>query len=152
MPRTDDFCQYIVDSLQRAGPARYRSMFGAFGIYLHERMVGLVSDGALYLRVDDVNRGDFEAAGMGPFMPWESKPLALPYFQVPSNVVDDEEELRTWAIRSRDAAARAKAAKKVPLKRVVKKAAVEKAVPAKTTKSSAKPTPAKRKATVKRRG
>ena len=49
------------------GRASARAMFGGHGLYLGERMVGLVAADALYLKVDAETRARFEAAGSRPF-------------------------------------------------------------------------------------
>ena len=39
-------------------------MFGGWGLYLHGRMFGLITEGQLYLKADDLTRPDFERAGV----------------------------------------------------------------------------------------
>lgn len=110
MPKTDDFCEYVVEQLAPLGAARYRAMFGGFALYLDDMVVAIVDDGRLMLRADEVNRGDYEARGIGPFRPDAEKMGTMPYYEVPAEVFESEDFL-VWAGRSRDAALRAKAAK-----------------------------------------
>lgn len=109
-PRTNDFCEYVIDLISPLGAARYRSMFGGYGIYLDDLFVAIVADDRLLLRADEVNRGDYEARGIEPFNPYPEKMSSMPYYEVPADVFESEDFL-PWAERSRDAALRAKAAK-----------------------------------------
>ena len=54
----------------------------------------------LFLKVDDSNRGQYEAAGMKAFRPYADKPMVMPYFQVPAAVLEDTGELVRWARQS----------------------------------------------------
>ena len=62
MPVSLSFRTFIVDQLSRIAPrVRARSMFGGVGIYSGDLFFALIADDALYFKVDDSNRGDFEA-------------------------------------------------------------------------------------------
>ena len=59
--------EFIRDLFAPFGPVAVRRMFGGAGVYCDGLMFGLVSDDTLYFRVDDGNRGAFEAEGLSPF-------------------------------------------------------------------------------------
>ena len=69
-----------------------------------------------YFKTDEVNRGEYEAAGAGPFVPFADKPHTMPYHEVPADVMEDAEELRAWAQRAWQAGRRA-GTRKTPAKR-----------------------------------
>jgi DNA transformation protein len=95
------FRTFIVDQLSRGVPAvRARSMFGGVGIYSGERFFALIADDTLYFKVDDSNRRDYEARGMGPFRPYGEGGEVMQYYQVPEDLVEDPEALRRWAEKS----------------------------------------------------
>jgi|ERR1039458_2546305 hypothetical protein len=55
----------------------------------------------LYFKVNDANRGDYEARGMGRFRPYPNKPhLSMTYYEVPADVLEDADECAAWARRS----------------------------------------------------
>ena len=139
MARTDSYVEYTVELLEKVGPVQSRRMFGGWGLYLGGRMFGLVADGQLFLKTDDVTKADFQAAGGRPFA-FESggKTMETSYWTPPADAADDAYALLPWARRAVDAAQRA-ALKKAPKK----KAAVKKA-PAK--KAAAKKAPARKQA------
>jgi DNA transformation protein len=139
MARTDSFVEYTVELLEKLGPVQSRRMFGAWGLYLGGRMFGLIADGQLFLKVDDVTKPDFQAAGCRPFV-YEGggKSVELGYWTLPSDAADDAYALLPWARRAVDAAQRA-ALKKAPRKKAATKAAAER-------KPATKKTPARKKA------
>ncbi len=119
------YCDHIVGQLSDWAPVRARGMFGGFGLYRGELMFGLIdSQDAFYMKVDDSNRPDYEAAGMGPFtpdMPSGRTTSMMSYWQVPEDVIDDAETLAQWAEKAHDAAVRSKSApKKVRAKKPAK--------------------------------
>jgi DNA transformation protein len=66
-------------------------MFGGYGIFESSAMFALVnSQGDLFLKVDDTNRSRFDDAGA-------KQHGKMPYFQVPSEVMEDSDVLLDWA-------------------------------------------------------
>jgi len=72
-------------------------MFGGVGIYSGDLFFALIADDALYFKVDDSNRGDFQARGMGPFRPYGENGETMQYYQVAEDLVEDPDALRPWA-------------------------------------------------------
>ena len=66
----DGYIVYVMDQLNSLGPVTVRKMFGGAGLYLDGTIFAVVANDALYFKVDDSNRPDYEAAGMGPFNPY----------------------------------------------------------------------------------
>jgi DNA transformation protein len=95
-----------MDRLAPLGAASYKFMFGGFGVYVDGLMIGIVADEVLLLRTDEENRGDYEARGIGPFQPYPGKDHAMPFYQVPDDVFEDQDEFLVWAGRARAAALR----------------------------------------------
>lgn len=105
MAVSKEYQAYVVAQLAPLVPLKVKRMFGEVGLYADELFFAVVAGDALFLKVDDENRPDYEAAGMGPFNPMGT-PMA--YFQVPEEVVGEREELRRWVERSLAAAERAR--------------------------------------------
>ena len=107
MPVSSDFLNYVLEQLAGLGGVRARRMFGGVGLYCEELFFALVDDDVLYLRVNDDNRPDYAARGMRQFRPNADRPqLAMSYYEVPAEVLEDPAQLVDWAERS-VAAARA---------------------------------------------
>jgi DNA transformation protein len=142
MPQLDSFVQYNLELLEPLGPVQARAMFGGWGLYYGGMMFGLIAEGRLYLKTDELNRPAFEAAGCEPFVYDSGKgkpPVAMSYWTPPTDASDDAHALLPWARRAVEAAQRAQArkstAKKKPAasrKPAAKKASAAKKVPRKT--------------------
>jgi DNA transformation protein len=87
-------------------------MFGGVGIYSGELFFALIDDDTLYLKVDDGNRPDFEAAGMGPFRPFGEEGEVMQYYEVPADLLDGGEQLGSWVEKAIEVARRAKRKKR----------------------------------------
>jgi DNA transformation protein len=97
MSVSPSFRTFVVEQLQRTAPGiRVRSMFGGVGIYAADLFFALVDDDTLYFKVDETTRGEFEARGMGPFLPYGEGGEVMQYYQVPAELLEDAEALRPW--------------------------------------------------------
>jgi DNA transformation protein len=101
MAVTQDFLQYVLEQLAGLGRVTPRRMFGAVGLYHGERFFGIITDDTLYFKVNDSNRGDYEARGMGRFRPYADRPrLSMTYYEVPADALEDADECVAWARKS----------------------------------------------------
>ena len=102
-------------------PVAARRMFGGIGLYAEGLMFGLVFDGAIYLRVDEIAIPSFEREGSVPFV----YPLAKHhvgrasrhFWRLPERLYDDPDELAVWAGRALAIAERRKSAPRVRTKK-----------------------------------
>ena len=109
MSVTPSFRAFVLEQLQRTIPGvRGRNMFGGVGIYANDLFFALIADDAVYFKVDDSTRPDFEARGMGPFRPYGEGGEVMQYYQVPEELLDDPDALRLWVKRALGVARRAK--------------------------------------------
>jgi DNA transformation protein len=113
----DQLTAHALDLFAPLGPGvTARRMFGALGFYAAGRFfaVGDVEEGALYLKVDELTRDAFEAAGGRPFT-YRAKDggvVVMSYFTPPDAALEDPEAMLPWARLALEAAARAVARKK----------------------------------------
>ena len=109
----DEFTSYVLDQLRRWAPVTARRLFGGQGVYRGEQIFAVISRDTLYFRTDDINRSDYETAGMGPLRVGKGSAarIALSYHEVPPDIVDEPEQLSRWAERAFAAALRRAAAK-----------------------------------------
>ena len=113
MAVSPSFRTYVLDQLGRVATGiRSRGMFGGVGIYSGDLFFALIDDDTLYLKVDDGNRADFEAIGMGPFRPFGEDGEVMQYYEVPAELLDGGEQLGSWVMKAIDVARRAKRKKK----------------------------------------
>ena len=86
-------------------------MFGGLGIYGNELFFALIDEDRLYFKVDEGSRPLFERHGMGPFFPFEGAEPMSGYYEVPSSVLFDLDELKVWVDQALGVAERSKASK-----------------------------------------
>ncbi|VWB45970.1 competence protein TfoX [Burkholderia aenigmatica] len=113
--------------------------FSGAAMRLDGVMFGFMSRGSLFLRVDDVNRPAFVAAGMGPFS-YErpTRTVSLDgYYETPADVLEDAGALFDWC-RSAYRAALLAGPPKRKARAVAKPVAEGKAAGARTKKPVAK--------------
>lgn len=90
------FQTFALEQLARAQAITAKRMFGGVGVYHAGAIFALMDDDALWFKVDDTNRADFEARGMAPFLPFGPDGPAMAYWQVPEDVLEDIDALRQW--------------------------------------------------------
>lgn len=140
MAVSDDYLTFVLDQLRFVVPAlRARRMFGSHGLYAGDLFFAVIGDGALYLKVDEETRVDYEARGMPAFQPMEGV-ASMNYSQLPEELLEEPEALRPWVERAVEVARRAKTKRRT--RRVAKTPAAK--------KSATKTTPATKKAATKK--
>jgi DNA transformation protein len=141
MSPLSSFAQHAVDLLSPVGPVKARSMFGGYGLSLNGVSIGLIDEDRIYLRVDDVTRGEFERAGGTPFVyPSKKGPMTMKnYFALPEDAVDDSELAARWGKLAAEAGRRAEAAKSSKRKAAPPTAKAKDAKKPKKAKAKAKP-------------
>lgn len=112
MPVSEQYLEYVVDQLACVGPIAAKRMFGGVGLYSDGLFFGLISGDVLYFKVDDENRAAYQAAGARPFQPYGDESYSMSYFEVPVDVLEDTDKLRSWARGALEAASRKAARKK----------------------------------------
>ncbi len=111
MKKDQSFHDYVVhDLLGKMPDITSRAMFGGWGIYKDGFIFAIIADGELYFKVGDNNRADFERAGSHPFVytGGNHKPITMSYWLLPEEIMEDEEKLYEWALRSVEASEKKK--------------------------------------------
>lgn len=56
-----EFVEYVCDQIRSAGEIRYKKMFGEYGIYCEDKIIGTICDNTFYLKVvletEDILKG-----------------------------------------------------------------------------------------------
>ncbi|ELW9525878.1 TfoX/Sxy family protein [Burkholderia cenocepacia] len=88
----------IAYQLAPLGTVVVARFFSGAALRLDGVMFGFLSRGSLFLRVDDVNRPAFVAAGMGPFSyARPTRTVSLEgYYETPADVLEDAGALFDW--------------------------------------------------------
>ncbi len=105
MAASREYVDYLLESLAPLGPVVGKRMFSGVGLFLDGLMFAIVIDDQLWLKADDLNRGEFTALDLPPFTyPRQGKLTALSYYRAPDEALDAPHALLPWA-RSAFAAA-----------------------------------------------
>jgi len=106
------FSDFLPDQLAPLGRVTMRRMFGKTGVFCDGVMLGMVTEDTLYFRVDDENRAAFKEAESSQPLNYkkQGRTIDLSFWRAPERLLDDPDELVTWA-RVALAAARRVAAK-----------------------------------------
>ncbi|HEX8429845.1 MAG TPA: TfoX/Sxy family protein [Longimicrobium sp.] len=106
MPVSSEYRAYVLEQMGRVEPVSARSMFGGVSVSSAGLPFALIAGETVYLKVDDGNRADFEALGMGPFRPFADQSLTLQYYELPAELLEDPDTLRPWITAALDVARR----------------------------------------------
>jgi DNA transformation protein len=108
---------YVTELFSSFGRVTVRRMFGGAGIFAEGQMIGLVSNGDIFLKADSETSAAFEEEGMKPFTYGAKRSrVVMSYWRMPDRLLDDQDELAQWA-RKALGAARRSAEKKAVRKR-----------------------------------
>ena len=105
------FADFVTEQLDGCRPIVTKRMFGGVGIYSGDIFFAIIDNDILYLKTDDSNRKDFEAAGSGPFRPSGEGGETMMYYSVPVSVLEDADELAAWGRKAIAVAVAAKSRK-----------------------------------------
>jgi DNA transformation protein and related proteins len=107
--KSNEFVEHLHEVFRLFGPIRSRRMFGGFGVYHHDVMIGLVADDTLYLKTDAQSVPHFSQAGCLPFEYTKNGvTMKMSYSSAPVEIFDDPEVAKTWAERAYEAALRSR--------------------------------------------
>ena len=102
-----EFVEFLHEQFAEFGTIRSKRMFGGYGLYYNDLMIGLVADDTLYLKADKESESRFEAEGSQPFMYDKAgKLVKMSYYEAPAQTLDDPDEMKEWAAIAYDAACR----------------------------------------------
>ena len=110
---TDALIEHVRDLLASMPDIRFRKMFGGAGVYSGGRMFAVVADDGLYIKADDMTRGEFEAAGSSRITmeAKDGRTMTMNYWRLPAGAEDNPTEAERWARLGLAAAERAGAPK-----------------------------------------
>ena len=99
MVASASFAEFLRDQLAPLGHLSMRRMFGKTGVFCQGVMFGMVTEDTLYVRVDDHNRETFKEAEAYPPLNYakQGSSIDLSFWRVPERLIDEPDELVTWA-------------------------------------------------------
>ena len=111
----DSVREWLETCLERLPELEVRRMFGGAGIYAEGTMFGILDEGRVYLKTNEVTRTAFIERGTGPFRAAKNMVLKS-YYELPTELLDDEDEFLAWARQGLEVAKAVPAKSKGPNK------------------------------------
>jgi DNA transformation protein and related proteins len=97
--KNDSFKDFVLDQLRELDGVKARRMFGGYGLYQDETFFGILHKGRVYFKVDESTIGEYRKRKMKPFRP-KAKQTLISYYQVPVEILEDNEQLCDWAMKA----------------------------------------------------
>lgn len=127
MATSKDFADYCCELLSGVGTTTAKRMFGGWGIYVDGVTIAVIADltelgsgknEKLYLKVDDVTKKQFAAAGGQRFemQSKDGKTMGMNYYTTPDETMESSDAMLPWARMALRSAMEAKAKTKPKLK------------------------------------
>ena len=111
----NEFVDHVVETLRAFGAVTVRRMFGGWGLYHEGVFFALIADDVLYLKADERSAGDFDKAGLEPFMfekRRDGEIIVTSYRRAPNEALEDPRVMARWAKSAYGAALRKEARKR----------------------------------------
>jgi len=101
MAVTPQFKSFALKQLEYVTPDRVwaRRLFGQLNVYVGELHIAMLDHDRVFLKADEQTRMDFEAAGMQAWQPLGADGAAS-FFEVPVDVLSNQDALRPWAAKA----------------------------------------------------
>lgn len=117
MAVSPSYLTFVLEQLTGVSRVTSRRMFGGVGLYRDAIFFAVIDNDTLFFKVNDETRPRYEKRRMPPFAPMPGQAPMRGYYQVPPAVLEDHDELASWAreavgVGSASAAGSAKKKKK----------------------------------------
>jgi len=96
MPKDDSLKDFILDQLMVLPQLAASSMFSSWGLYSDNVFFGIINDGHLYFKPNEITSQKYKDHGMKDFQP-SAKQKLKNYFEVPGDIIENSDELLIWA-------------------------------------------------------
>lgn len=107
-----EFIQYIKEVFSDFGTVEIKRMFGGYGVFYNQLMIGLIADEELYLKADTDTENHFIEMDLSQFeYQKKDRVIKMSYYQAPEIIFDDPQQATIWADRAYQAAAHSSAGK-----------------------------------------
>jgi len=96
---SEDFVNYILEQLEPLYGLTSGPFFGGTGLKCEAIQFAMIMENTLYFVVDGTNRPNYEEKGMGCFQ-YDTKKKRVSvkkYYEVPSDIMEEQDALIKWA-------------------------------------------------------
>ena len=102
MSASPEFTEYVISLLEPTAALKGSKFFGGIGINCDSTQFAMIMGNVLYFVVNDETRPKYEKLKKQPFsyMTRLGKKLVKKYYEVPEDLLENQEELMKWAQES----------------------------------------------------
>ena len=94
----ESFKAFALDQISALPELRARAMFSAHGLYSGDCFFGILDEGRVFFKVDEVTRAAYESRNMPPFTyEMKGRVLTMGYYEVPPEILENRHEAVVWA-------------------------------------------------------
>jgi DNA transformation protein and related proteins len=97
--RDESFKDFVLDQLRELDDVEARRMFGGYGLCRDKTFFGIIFKGRLYFKTDETTVAAYRKKKMKPFRA-NVKQTLRSYYQVPVEILEDNERLYDWAVKA----------------------------------------------------
>ena len=109
MSVSDSFLTFVLEQLEGVREVSHKRMFGGVGLYSGEWFFAVIDNDTLFFKVDGETRPKYRKKKMTAFAPMPGQAAMEGYYQVPPSVLEDADEMATWAVEAINVSKRAPA-------------------------------------------
>jgi len=99
MQKDETLKDFILDQLIDLPHIVASTMFSSWGLYSDNIFFGIINNGRLYFKTNEITSQKYKDQGMKAFQP-SAKQKLKNYFEVPGDIMEDSDELLKWARES----------------------------------------------------
>ena len=96
MQKDETLKDFILDQLIDLSHIVASPMFSSWGLYSDNIFFGIINNGRLYFKTNEITSQKYKDQGMKAFQPSDKQKLKN-YFEVPGDIMEDSDELLKWA-------------------------------------------------------
>jgi DNA transformation protein len=98
----DEATRTVIELLAPIGPVVARPLLGSWGLYIEDRIFGLVNRGQVYFRTGSRTISRYVDAGSRPFVYQRDggPSTVMPYHEVPRSILADRDLACAWAFEA----------------------------------------------------
>jgi DNA transformation protein len=110
------FKDFVAELFEPFGGVTLRPMFGGTALMREGRMFAFTLSDVLYFKTDETSAARYRAEGAKQFVyaGMKGREVAMPYWEVPLRLLDEQDELLEWAKEAFEVSQRTGKAKAAP--------------------------------------
>jgi DNA transformation protein len=107
MAVSESFLTFVLEQLAAVRDVSTKRMFGGVGLYSVDTFFAILDNDTVFFKVDEATARRYRRRKMPAFRPMPDKPPMTGYYQVPADVLEDQDAIAEWAAEAIEVGRRA---------------------------------------------